>query len=52
MDGDGVEYIYLVTPAEINGTTTTSGHVRDLMVPGYDINDARYQQDEFCFNDE
>lgn len=52
MDGDGVEYIYLVTPAEINGIPTTSGHVRDTMVPGYDINDSRYQQDEFCFNDE
>lgn len=51
MDGDGVEYIYLVTPAEINGIPTTSGHVKDTMVPTYSL-DGDYQKDEFCFNDE
>lgn len=50
MDGDGVEYIYLVTPAEINGIPTTSGHVKDIMVPTYSLEGA-YQNDEFCFND-
>ncbi len=47
MDGDGVEYIYLVTEPSM-----TSGHVRDYLVPTYSIDDDKYQQDEFCFNDE
>lgn len=51
MDGDGIEYIYLVTPAEINGSTTTSSHVKEFMVPTYSL-DGDYQKDEFCFNDE
>lgn len=50
MDGDSVEYIYLVTPAEINGIPTTSGHVKDIMVPTYSL-EGNYQNDEFCFND-
>lgn len=50
MDGDGIEYIYLVTPAEINGIPTTSGHVKDTLVPTYSL-DGDYQKDEFCFND-
>ena len=52
MDGDGVEYIYLVTPSEVNGIKVTSDFVRTHFVPSYTITDSKYQQDEFCFNDE
>lgn len=52
MDGDGIEYIYLVTPPTINGVPTTSGHVKDTMVPSYDSESDIYQQDGFCFNDD
>lgn len=51
MDGDGVEYIYLVTPSEINGIPTTSNYVKDMLVPNYSL-EGKYQNDEFCFNDE
>lgn len=48
MDGDGVEYIYLVTPPKL-----TPGDVL-LRMPDLDLAAAQpeYQQDEFCFNAE
>lgn len=48
MDGDGVEYIYLITPPKL-----TPGDVL-LRMPDLDLAAAQpeYQQDEFCFNAE
>ena len=53
MDGDGVEYIYLVTPDETNeGEPMTSAHVAYYFTPDRKdaLDDKYYQQDEFCFN--
>ena len=33
MDGDGIEYIYLVTPPTINGVPTTATFHRMLLYP-------------------
>lgn len=52
-DGDGVEYIYLVTPDTTNeGDKMTSEYVENLFMPNPKdyLNDPRYQEDEFCFN--
>ena len=52
MDGDGVEYIYLVTPDTLNGEPMTSKMVSNLFMPDRDkaMKHEYYQQDEFCFN--
>lgn len=53
QDGDGIEYIYLVTPDKTNtGEKMTSEYVKTLFVPVYDINNESYQTEEFCFNDD
>ena len=50
MDGDGVEYIYLVTPP-LTPNDVLSG---SAYTPNLDeaLSNERYQEDEFCFNDE
>lgn len=45
MDGDGVEYIYLITAPNLNAE-----QVRQLYIPEYDIESEEYQKDGFCFN--
>ena len=45
MDGDGVEYIYLITAPNLNAE-----QVRQLYIPEYDIESEEYQRDGFCFN--
>lgn len=53
MDGDGVEYIYLVTPDTTNeGKPIDSWYILDYFTPDRKValNDEYYQQDEFCFN--
>lgn len=45
MDGDGVEYIYLITAPNLNAE-----QVRQLYIPEYDIESEEYQKDDFCFN--
>lgn len=52
MDGDGVEYIYLVTPETLDGEPITSDMVSNLFMPDRDeaMKHEYYQQDEFCFN--
>lgn len=53
MDGDGVEYIYLVTPGTTNsGEPMTSEYVKSVYTPNlYEaLDDENYQKDGFCFN--
>lgn len=55
MDGDGVEYIYLVTPDKTNeGNDITSEYVATHFMPNrdYAMTLETYQEDEFVFNDE
>lgn len=51
-DGDGVEYIYLVTPSKDGDTKVTSEYVEIYKMPSrYEaLLNSRYQEDEFCFN--
>lgn len=53
-DGDGVEYIYLITPAKVGSTKVTWDYVLYNYMPNLDEVAAReeYQQDEFCLNDQ
>ena len=53
MDGDGVEYIYLVTPDKTNeGEPMNTDYVITYFTPNRKaaLDDEYYQQDEFCFN--
>ena len=53
MDGDGVEYIYLVTPDKTNeNRPVDSQYVLNYFTPDRKaaLDDEYYQQDEFCFN--
>jgi hypothetical protein len=53
MDGDGVEYIYLVTPDKTNeNRPIDSQYVLNYFTPDRKaaLDDEYYQQDEFCFN--
>lgn len=55
MDGDGVEYIYLITPDKTNeGEPVNTNYVLNYFTPDRNtaLNDEKYQQDEFCFNDD
>lgn len=55
MDGDGVEYIYLITPDKTNeGEPINTNYVLNYFTPDRNtaLNDEKYQQDEFCFNDD
>ena len=55
IDGDGVEYIYLVTPDKTNeGTPVDKSYVLTYFTPNRKdvLSNELYQQDEFCFNDE
>ena len=55
MDGDGVEYIYLVTPDKTsNETEINSDYVKHYLMPDLDaaVDHERYQEDGFCFNAE
>ena len=51
-DGDGVEYIYLVTPKRDGNEEITSEWVKKWRMPDLDelMNHPRYQEDEFCIN--
>lgn len=53
-DGDGVEYIYLITPAEVGSTKVTWDYVLYNYMPNLDEVAVReeYQQDGFCLNDQ
>lgn len=52
MDGDGVEYIYLVTPSTFNGEKITPEIVSEYFTPDRDavLLEDEYQESEFCFN--
>lgn len=55
-DGDGVEYIYLITPTKTeDGTLITSDIVKtSAYMPDRDaaLSNSAYQENEFCFNSE
>lgn len=55
MDGDGVEYIYLVTPAKTNeGKKIDADYVKTYLMPSrYEASKLdKYQEPGFCFNDD
>ena len=53
IDGDGVEYIYRVTPKKIDGQDITSKYVEDYFMPNlYEAVDFEgYQEDGYYFAD-
>lgn len=52
QDGDGVEYIYLVTPDKTDSGEITKEYVKATFMPDLDeaVKNNYYQQDGFCFN--
>lgn len=49
MDGDGIEYIYLVTPPLTSNDVLGVAYTPNLEEA---LSNERYQEDGFCFNDE
>lgn len=53
VDGDGIEYIYLVTPPTYEGKVITKEVVDTIFTPNRQAAaeiDSNYQKDDFCFN--